>query len=160
MWIYSKRLDLFLLRKVRLPITEGAVRMTTSRANKKHSSLSNTVTGSCLAHSQQLSPNHFSMKFTWHNMMVLKVSECTSIPLQVQQGWTWCLVSHPAMARCRPPTCSANTTGSMDTQPSLGKPNSDVLSFRKGCVGKRESIQLPGTGFHFLSSACSQALTP
>lgn len=154
------RLDLLLFRKIGLPITEGVVRMTRSRVNKKWSSLSNTVMHMANS-SAQITP--VRMKFIWHGMMALKVINLwmyKHIPPQVHQGGTQCLVSHPAVARCRPPTCSANTTGSMDTQLSSGKPNSDVPSFRKGCVGKRESTQLPGTGFHFLSSACRQALIP
>lgn len=66
MWIYSKRLDLLLLRKIGLPLTEGAVRMTRSRVNKKRPSLSNTVTGTT-----QVTP--VSMKFIWRGMMALNV---------------------------------------------------------------------------------------
>lgn len=43
----------------------------------------------------------------------------------------------PSRGQMQTSACSANTTGSMDTQLSSGKPKSDVLSFRKGCVGKK-----------------------
>lgn len=145
--LFSKRMDLLLLRKVGLPITEGAVMMTRSRLNKRQSSLSKTPSLDCVMHvansSAQITP--VSMKSTWRGMVVLKViNHCMykHVPLQMQQGWTWCLVSHQAMSRCRPPICSASTRGSMDTWLSLGKLNNDVPSFRKGCVGKGESIQL------------------
>lgn len=83
MWIYSKRLDFLLLRKVRLPITEGVVRMPRSRVNKKQSSLSNTITVSCNARGQQLSPNHSSqceIHLAWDDgPLKSSISECTSM---------------------------------------------------------------------------------
>lgn len=63
--------------------------------------------------SAQITP--VSVKFTsYPGMMVLKViiRECTSTFLSDLARVNVVLVSHPAVARCRAPTCSANTTGS------------------------------------------------
>lgn len=106
-------------------------------------------------------------------MMVLKAIHlwmCKHV-LQMLQEWIWLLVSHPAAAVAghRPPTCSAKTTGSRGAckqedgnhriRSSLREnPTAMCHLSKKVYVGERESIWLPGTGFHVLSSACRQAL--
>lgn len=89
-----------------------------------------------IAQPQSLQPGLNSPGMAWQSLQ--SSTDCTNMSLfSCQKGWTWCLVSQPARAICRPPTCPTNTTGSMDTQLSLGKPNTHVLSFRRGCVGKK-----------------------
>lgn len=112
--------------------------------------------------SAQITP--VSVKFTSHHgtMVLTAISQWMykHVPLQMQQGWTWCLVSHPAMARCR-----LQLALLIPQDPwihSLLQENPTVMCFlsEKGVWEKGNKSNYLAPAFIFLSSASRQALIP